>query len=171
MSTAFGQRGIFIVPHLPWHGTSVFAVSSKGTAYIVALGYWGNPVRLDEIKTFKIDNVKLSLHVPAVSSWMRNSNETSLLVSSFVWIGVRLIFLCASASNNKEIYTCDNVNHTKTGTKLGFQRHKEFPFPITHLLFTISKKLITLLQNLVYIVALCKVHFNYPFWLFQDWKQ
>ena len=25
-----GTRGIFIVPHLQWHGTSVFAVSSEG---------------------------------------------------------------------------------------------------------------------------------------------
>jgi hypothetical protein len=27
--TAFEQRGIFIVPHLLWHGTSVFPVSSS----------------------------------------------------------------------------------------------------------------------------------------------
>ena len=66
------------MPHLPWHGTSVFAVSSKGPPYIVT------PAGLDEIKTFKIDNVKLALHVPAVSSWMRNSNETRLLVSIIV---------------------------------------------------------------------------------------
>ena len=45
------------MPHLPWHGTSVFAVSSKGPPYIVT------PAGLDDIKTFKIDNVKLSLHV------------------------------------------------------------------------------------------------------------
>jgi hypothetical protein len=29
---AFEQWGIFIVPHLLWHGTSVFSVSSEGVA-------------------------------------------------------------------------------------------------------------------------------------------
>jgi hypothetical protein len=33
---AFEQEGIFIVPHLLWHGASVFPVSSKGTPHSVA---------------------------------------------------------------------------------------------------------------------------------------
>jgi hypothetical protein len=33
---AFEQGGIFIVPHLLWHGTSVFQVSSKGPPRLVA---------------------------------------------------------------------------------------------------------------------------------------
>jgi hypothetical protein len=31
-----GRRGIFIVPHLLWHGASVFPVSSEGTPHSVA---------------------------------------------------------------------------------------------------------------------------------------
>jgi hypothetical protein len=34
---AFEQGGIFIVPHLLWHGTSVFPVSSEGPPQLVAL--------------------------------------------------------------------------------------------------------------------------------------
>ena len=34
---AFKQGGIFIVSHLLWHGTSVFAVSSDGLSHLVAL--------------------------------------------------------------------------------------------------------------------------------------
>jgi hypothetical protein len=34
--TAFEQGGIFIVPHLLWHGTSVYPVSSEGPAHSVA---------------------------------------------------------------------------------------------------------------------------------------
>ena len=34
---AIEQGGIFIVPHLFWHGTSVFEVSSKGSPRLVAL--------------------------------------------------------------------------------------------------------------------------------------
>jgi hypothetical protein len=33
---AFVQGGIFIVPHLLWHGTSVFPVSSEGPLHSVA---------------------------------------------------------------------------------------------------------------------------------------
>jgi hypothetical protein len=33
---AFEQGGIFIVPHLLWHGTSVFPVSSKEPPHLVA---------------------------------------------------------------------------------------------------------------------------------------
>jgi hypothetical protein len=33
---AFEQGGIFIVPHLLWHGTSVFPVSSEGLPHLVA---------------------------------------------------------------------------------------------------------------------------------------
>jgi hypothetical protein len=33
---AFEQGGIFIVPHLLWHGTSVFSVSSEGPPHSVA---------------------------------------------------------------------------------------------------------------------------------------
>jgi hypothetical protein len=33
---AFEQGGIFIVPHLLWHGTSVFPVSSEGPSHAVA---------------------------------------------------------------------------------------------------------------------------------------
>jgi hypothetical protein len=33
---AFEQGGIFHVPHLLWHGTSVFPVSSKGPPHSVA---------------------------------------------------------------------------------------------------------------------------------------
>jgi hypothetical protein len=33
---AFEQGGIFIVPHLLWHGTSVFPVSSEGPSHSVA---------------------------------------------------------------------------------------------------------------------------------------
>jgi hypothetical protein len=33
---AFEQGGIFIVPHLLWHGTSVFPVSSEGPPQSVA---------------------------------------------------------------------------------------------------------------------------------------
>jgi hypothetical protein len=33
---AFEQEGIFIVPHLLLHGTSVFPVSSEGLPYAVA---------------------------------------------------------------------------------------------------------------------------------------
>jgi hypothetical protein len=33
---AFEQGMIFIVPHLPWHGTSVFPVSSEGPPHLVA---------------------------------------------------------------------------------------------------------------------------------------
>jgi hypothetical protein len=33
---AFEQGGIFIVPHLVWHGTSVFPVSSDGPPHSVA---------------------------------------------------------------------------------------------------------------------------------------
>jgi hypothetical protein len=33
---AFEQGGIFIMPHLLWHGTSVFPVSSEGPPYLVA---------------------------------------------------------------------------------------------------------------------------------------
>jgi hypothetical protein len=33
---AFEQGGIFIVPHLLWHGTSVFPVSSEGPPQLVA---------------------------------------------------------------------------------------------------------------------------------------
>jgi hypothetical protein len=33
---AFEQGGIFIVPHLLWHGTSVFPVSSEGPPHLVA---------------------------------------------------------------------------------------------------------------------------------------
>ena len=33
---AFEQEGIFIVPHLLWHGTSVFPVSSEGPSHSVA---------------------------------------------------------------------------------------------------------------------------------------
>jgi hypothetical protein len=33
---AFEQGGIFIMPHLLWHGTSVYPVSSKGLAHSVA---------------------------------------------------------------------------------------------------------------------------------------
>jgi hypothetical protein len=40
----FEQRGIFIVPHLLWHGTSFFSVSSKGPPQSAALttheGMW-----------------------------------------------------------------------------------------------------------------------------------
>jgi hypothetical protein len=32
---AFEQGGIFIVPHLLWHGTSVFPVSSEGPPHSV----------------------------------------------------------------------------------------------------------------------------------------
>jgi hypothetical protein len=32
---AFEQGGIFIVPHLLWHGTSVFPVSSEGPPHLV----------------------------------------------------------------------------------------------------------------------------------------
>ena len=34
--TAFEQRGMFIVPYLLWHGTSVYAVSFKGPPCSVA---------------------------------------------------------------------------------------------------------------------------------------
>jgi hypothetical protein len=34
--SAFEQWGVFIVPHLLWHGTSVFPVSSEGLPYLVA---------------------------------------------------------------------------------------------------------------------------------------
>ena len=34
----FEQRGIFIVPHLLWHGVSVFPVSSEGLAFYETLG-------------------------------------------------------------------------------------------------------------------------------------
>jgi hypothetical protein len=33
---AFEQGGIFIVPHLLWHGTSVFSVSSEGPPHLIA---------------------------------------------------------------------------------------------------------------------------------------
>jgi hypothetical protein len=33
---AFEQGGIFIVPHLLWHGTSVFPVSSERPPHLVA---------------------------------------------------------------------------------------------------------------------------------------
>jgi hypothetical protein len=33
---AFEQGGIFIVPHLLWHGASVFSVSSEGPPHLVA---------------------------------------------------------------------------------------------------------------------------------------
>jgi hypothetical protein len=33
---AIEQGGIFIVPHLLWHGTSVFPVSSEGPPHLVA---------------------------------------------------------------------------------------------------------------------------------------
>jgi hypothetical protein len=33
---AYEQGGIFIVPHLLWHGTSVFPVSSEGPSHPVA---------------------------------------------------------------------------------------------------------------------------------------
>ena len=33
---AFKQGGIFIVPHLLWHGTSIFPVSSEGPPHLVA---------------------------------------------------------------------------------------------------------------------------------------
>jgi hypothetical protein len=33
---AFEQGGIFVVPHLLWHGTSVFPVSSEGSPHLVA---------------------------------------------------------------------------------------------------------------------------------------
>jgi hypothetical protein len=33
---AFEQEGIFIVPHLLWHGTSVFPVSAEGPPHLVA---------------------------------------------------------------------------------------------------------------------------------------
>ena len=33
---AFEQGGIFIVPHLLWHGASVFPVSSEGPPHLVA---------------------------------------------------------------------------------------------------------------------------------------
>ena len=33
---AFEQGGTFIVPHLLWHGTSVFPVSSEGPPHLVA---------------------------------------------------------------------------------------------------------------------------------------
>jgi hypothetical protein len=33
---AFEQGGIFIVPHLLWHGASVFPVSSEGLPHLVA---------------------------------------------------------------------------------------------------------------------------------------
>jgi hypothetical protein len=36
----FEQGGIFIVSHLPWHGASVFPVSSEGPPHSVALGMW-----------------------------------------------------------------------------------------------------------------------------------
>jgi hypothetical protein len=36
-SRPFEQEGIFIVPHLLWHGTSVFPVSSEGLPHSVAL--------------------------------------------------------------------------------------------------------------------------------------
>jgi hypothetical protein len=40
---AFEQGGIFIVPHLLWHGTSVFPVSSKGPPHLVAsYDTWGD---------------------------------------------------------------------------------------------------------------------------------
>jgi hypothetical protein len=32
----FEQGGIFIVPHLLWHGASIFPVSSEGPPYSVA---------------------------------------------------------------------------------------------------------------------------------------
>jgi hypothetical protein len=32
---AFEQGGIFIVPHLLWHGTSVFLVSSEGPSHSI----------------------------------------------------------------------------------------------------------------------------------------
>ena len=35
-SNAFEQGGIFIVPHLLWHGASVFSVSSKGSSHSIA---------------------------------------------------------------------------------------------------------------------------------------
>jgi hypothetical protein len=35
-SRAFEQGGIFIVPHLLWHGTSAFPVSSEGLPHAVA---------------------------------------------------------------------------------------------------------------------------------------
>jgi hypothetical protein len=37
---AFEQGGIFIVPHLLWHGTSVFRVSSKRRAPMSHSGIW-----------------------------------------------------------------------------------------------------------------------------------
>jgi hypothetical protein len=33
---AFEQGGIFIVPHLLWHGTSVYPVSSEGPPHLIA---------------------------------------------------------------------------------------------------------------------------------------
>jgi hypothetical protein len=36
MLSAFEQGGIFIVPHLLWHGASVFPVSSEGPPHLVA---------------------------------------------------------------------------------------------------------------------------------------
>jgi hypothetical protein len=33
---SFEQGGIFIVPHLLWHGTSVFPVSAEGLPHLVA---------------------------------------------------------------------------------------------------------------------------------------
>jgi hypothetical protein len=40
---AIEQGGIFIVPHLLWHGTSVFPVLSKGPPHLVASydTHWG----------------------------------------------------------------------------------------------------------------------------------
>jgi hypothetical protein len=34
--TLFGRGGIFIVPHMLWHGASVFPVSSEGLPHLVA---------------------------------------------------------------------------------------------------------------------------------------
>jgi hypothetical protein len=42
-SNTFGQGGIFIVPHMLWHGTSVFPASSEGPPHLVAsYNSWGD---------------------------------------------------------------------------------------------------------------------------------
>jgi hypothetical protein len=70
----FKQGGIFIVPHLLWHRTLVFPVSSEGSPHSVAFydtwGVWMIYSNADPHRTTRMMRIRVSPHASHVQLYM-----------------------------------------------------------------------------------------------------
>jgi hypothetical protein len=75
---AFEQGGIFIVPHLLWHGTSVFPVSSEGPPHSVASYDTRGGVHGGSILTLILTGIRRSEFTAGVISPQKEKRKDSL---------------------------------------------------------------------------------------------